>query len=154
MKVNSKETLLNSVCNIQTDFSPTMEPRISKLRPKIRSLHLFQPQCGGRGVQPTKQPRWQPRGRPRGQQWGHTNTLFHLHSGYRPFFASCLAAVQTNWCCLATLVCGINMLARLSIFKLFSQQHALILHSVFIHSNIFEGCPEWSLEGGAGVNIL
>ena len=30
------------------------------------------------------------------------------------------------------------MPARLLIFKLFSQQHALILHSVFIHSNIFD----------------
>ena len=37
-----------------------------------------------------------------------------------------------------TLECGINMPARLLIFKLFSQQHALILHSVFIHSNIFD----------------
>ena len=30
------------------------------------------------------------------------------------------------------------MPARLLIFKLFSRQHALILHSVFIHSNIFD----------------
>ena len=30
------------------------------------------------------------------------------------------------------------MPARLLILKLFSQQHALILHSVFIHSNIFD----------------
>ena len=30
----------------------------------------------------------------------HTMTSSHLHSGYRPFCASCLAAVQTNWCCL------------------------------------------------------
>ena len=43
-----------------------------------------------------------------------------------------------SWCFLATLECGINMPARLLIFKLFSQQHALILHSVFIHSNIFD----------------
>ena len=33
---------------------------------------------------------------------------------------------------------GINMPARLLILKLFSRQHALILHSVFIHSNIFD----------------
>ena len=39
---------------------------------------------------------------------------------------------------VATLECGINMPARLLIFKVFSQQHALILHSVFIHSNIFD----------------
>ena len=39
---------------------------------------------------------------------------------------------------LLTLECGINMLVLLLIFKLFSQQHALILHSIFIHSNIFD----------------
>ena len=39
---------------------------------------------------------------------------------------------------LSTLEWGINMPAHLLIFKLFSRQHALILHSVFIHSNIFD----------------
>ena len=37
-----------------------------------------------------------------------------------------------------TLECGINMPACLLISKLFSKQHAFILHSVFIHSNIFD----------------
>ena len=31
----------------------------------------------------------------------HTKTLSHLHSGYRPFCAGCLGAVQTDWSCLA-----------------------------------------------------
>ena len=31
----------------------------------------------------------------------HTKTLSHLHSGYRSFCAGCLAALQTNRCCLA-----------------------------------------------------
>ena len=39
---------------------------------------------------------------------------------------------------LITLECGINMPARLLILKLFSRQRALILHSVFIHINIFD----------------
>ena len=30
----------------------------------------------------------------------HTVTLFHLHSQYRPFCAGCLAAAQTDRCCL------------------------------------------------------
>ena len=41
------------------------------------------------------------------------------------------------WKCI-TLECRINMSARLLIFELFSRQHALTLHSVFIHSNIFD----------------
>ena len=32
----------------------------------------------------------------------HTKTLSHLHSGYRPVCAGCLAAVQTDQYCLAT----------------------------------------------------
>ena len=50
----------------------------------------------------------------------------------------CKGSILFSYHILLTLECGINMPARLLILKLFSQQHALILHSVFIHSNIFD----------------
>ena len=64
------------------------------------------------------------------------NCLWYL---YLEYFAVKSGIPGVYWINFeSTLECGINMPARLLIFKLFSRQHALILHSVFIHSNIFD----------------
>ena len=40
------DTLKKSVCPFGPDFLPIVKPNVSKLEPKVRSLHLFHPQCG------------------------------------------------------------------------------------------------------------
>ena len=62
--------------------------------------------------------------------FSNSNEFFYSNYSMIFFFTSNFSRL--------TLECGISMPARLLIFKLFSRQHALISHSVCIHSNIFD----------------
>ena len=61
------------------------------------------------------------------------NNLENAHATFAPLAINFKVGIS-----IITLEWRINMPACLLIFKLFSRQHALILHSVFIHSNIFD----------------